>query len=229
MNCIFRSFLVLPLLAIGTAIMPAVGSADWSGDIEGGTVIRDAGNSTRLRLTLANQVRPFTQDIYVEWLRDSDGGNSYQAGYVPRYWFTDNLYGFGEGRYRVDKPLAIDRELLLLTGVGVRFLNTAEHSLFAELGAGIRDTTFDSDLETSEELVIARAGFFQELAEQLRFEVNANGVHGETIDEAQAEASVALRVPGGAVRYTYRTRLIKIGDQPSLTDSDSFVSFTYGF
>lgn len=226
---IHRSFLIPAMLAIATATISGIAAAEWSGDIEGGTVMRDAGNATRLRLTLANQARPFTQDIYVEWLRDTNGGNSYQTGYIPRYWVTDNIYGFGEARYRVDKPLQIDQEWLLLAGVGARYLNTEEHSVFVELGAGTRSTTFESGFDTSEQLGIIRAGFFQEIAKKIRFELNANGVLGETIDEAQAETSIALRVPGGAVRYTYRTRFIKIGDHPSLTDSDSFVSFTYGF
>jgi len=229
MNRIRRFFLISAWLSIASATLPGIAAAEWSGDIEGGTVVRDAGNSTRLRLTLANQARPFTQDIYVEWLRDTVGGNSYQTGYVPRYWVTDNLYGFGEARYRIDKPLQIDHELLLLAGIGARYLNTDEHTFFAELGAGTRSTTFESGLDSSEQLGIVRAGFFQEIAKKFRLELNANGVLGETIDEAQAEAGIALRVPGGAVRYTYRTRLIKVGDHPSLTDSDSFVSFTYGF
>lgn len=203
--------------------------ADWSGDVEGGTVVSSSGNQTRLRLTLSNDVRPFTHQIYAEWLRGAENADGYQLGYNPRFWFRDNYYLFGEGRLRVDELFDIDRELLVLAGVGGQFLSSETQSLYAELGVGSQMVEFESDEETTRGLGIARLGFFKSLADAFKVDLELSGTVGDDISELKSEIGLSLRIPSGAIRYAYRTRSFKVGDNETLTDDDSFISFTYGF
>lgn len=218
------------LLVLSTLMLTTINArAEWSGGVEGGTVIRDAGNATRLRLKLTNNERPLSHYIYADWLQNANGGDSYSIGYNPRYWLSQSLYVLGEARWRVDKPLAINQESLLLLGIGNQFIASNEQALWAEIGAGQRATTFDDESESNETIALARAGFFQVIADQLRLELNADALQGAEIGEIVAEAGLAWRLATGAVKYSYRTRRIKADGLPAVTDSDSFVSFTYGF
>jgi putative salt-induced outer membrane protein YdiY len=203
--------------------------ADWSGDVEGGTVVSDSGNQTRLRLTLSNDVRPFTHQIYAEWLRGAENADGYQLGYNPRFWFQDNYYLFGEGRLRVDELFEIEREVLVLAGVGGQFLSSDTQSLYAELGLGSQMIEFESDEETTRGLGIARLGFFKSLVDAFKVDLELSGTVSDDISELKSEVGLSLRVPSGAIRYAYRTRSFKVGDNETVTDDDSFISFTYGF
>ncbi len=206
--------------------------ADWSGGIEGGTALSgDGGNATRLRLKLSNNEKPLSHYVYADWIRD-DLGSNFEVGYKPRYWFGEALYLFGEARARQDKPRLIDRELFGLTGVGVDFLRTENRSLYAELGVGYRTTEFDSalNLEDDDDTVgVARAGFQQILLDLLSLELEGNSTVGDQVSRSVAEASIAVRIPGGVIKYSYRTQRNEIGEGDAVTSSDSFVSFNYGF
>ena len=204
-------------------------TADWTGGVEGGTVINnDGGSATRLRLKLNNDTKPLSHYVYADWLR-ADIGSSYELGYKPRYWFSEALYVFGEARARQDKPRFIDRELFGLTGVGVQFISNEQRSLFAELGAGLRKTEFENELEDSDTTAIARAGFKQILGDLISLELDADTNVSDTISASNAEAGIALRVPGGALKYSYRTQRFEFENQSAVTTSDSYISFSYGF
>ncbi len=203
--------------------------AGWSGGIEGGTVLRDEGNSTRLRLKLTNDNRPLNHYIYADWIRSTAGNDSYEAGYKPRFWFNETLYVFGDGRVRVDKVLSIDNEKLLLAGAGAQFISTEQQSLWAELGAGKRDTKFVNGANSTETLGVLRMGFYQVLQDLIRFELDLNAVKGEALTETQAEAGVSVRTAGGAIKFSYRIRRFTPETGPAIEDSDTSVSFNYSF
>ncbi|MFK8081129.1 MAG: DUF481 domain-containing protein [Granulosicoccus sp.] len=206
-------------------------SAQWTGGIEGGTVVRDAGNATRLRLVLRNDERPFSQYVYAEWLRSGTENNSYSAGYNPRYWFDNKYYTFGESQLRVDDFLGIDQEIGLVAGLGAQLLNKADQALFIELGVGGRTIEFDGvDDSLNEALGLARLGYFRTLADVLKLDVSlSSGLSSEDVTEATGELGLSLRVPNGVVRVAYRSRYLQVGDGESVTDDDSFVSFGYSF
>jgi len=93
----------LCFLALVICWPPQTALAQWNGGVEGGTVFRDGGTATRLRL------------------KADKSENIYEIGYRPRYWFTNKFYSFGEGSIRVDRPLLIDSQTLIVGGIGVRF------------------------------------------------------------------------------------------------------------
>jgi len=203
--------------------------ADWSGGLEGGTVLdSDGDNATRLRLKLTNETRPLSHYIYADWIR-SGRDNSYEAGYKPRYWFGEALYVFGEASTRQDKPRSIERELFGLTGVGISLLNNQSQILYAELGAGYRTTEFENGLEEDDTTGIARAAFQQILADLVSLELEANTNVSEEFTRSVTEAGISVRIPGGAVKYSVRSQRSKIGDADTQSSSESFVSFNYGF
>lgn len=218
------------LLIVMAGLVPASPVfAGWSGGVEGGTVIRDDGSATRLRLKAVNNARPLSHYLYVDWLRTENGDNSYKAGYIPRYWFTDLFYGFADISSRVDKPLGIDREQLYVAGVGVQLLANRYQSLWAQAGVGQRNTQFLNDLETDENLSLVQAGFNQVLADLIRFELDFDLINGEELTESTAEAGLSMRVPGGSVKVSYRTRRLDPDGGETVEDSDTFFSFNYGF
>lgn len=205
--------------------------AEWSGGIEGGTVVRDAGNATRLRLTLRNNERPLTHYLYLEWLRGGNDNNSYSLGYNPRYWFDKTYYTFAESRLRQDEPLSIDQEIQLIAGLGGQFISDKDQGLYVEAGFGGRSIDFDgTDDASNEALGIVRLGYFRSLADTIKLDLALSGTQSsEEVSEASSELGLSLRIPSGAVRVAYRTRYLKVGDNDSLTDDDTFVSFDYSF
>lgn len=216
---------ILPLMSL----VPLDTFAQWSGGLEGGTVFRDEGQATRLRLKLQNPTRPLSQYVYLDWLRTNDGDNAYEAGYLPRYWFSNNVYAFGEASLRVDRPVQIDGQQLFIAGAGYQISNSREQSLWAEVGAGARNTQFLDDSESDDTLFLVRAGFHQILSELLRLELDFDLVDGESLTETTAEAGIAVRIPGGAVKFSYRTRRLEPDGAEAIEDDDTFVSFSYGF
>ena len=227
-----RRFLSIAVVACSLA-SPGV-FAEWRGGIEGGTVVRDGGNATRLGLRLANDERPLTHSLYADWL-NYERGNGYRVGYLPRYWFDEALYLFGEAEGRVDRPLAIDRGLLLLGGVGYRVFDSAVAGLGIELGGGARSTRFEPSVgaaegvEESEGLGLARVSAFRELADLVRLELDAETLQGARLGELRAEAALAYRVAGGAIRLGYRVRRLSFEEADTLTDEETSVTFAYGF
>lgn len=204
-------------------------AADWSGGIEGGTVVNgDGENATRLRLKMSNETRPLSHYVYADWIR-SGTDNSFEAGYKPKYWFGEAFYVFGEASTRRDKPRFIDRELFGLTGVGIEFLRNENQSLYAELGAGYRATEFENGTEEDDTTGVARAGFQQILSDLISLELEGSSNVSDKLSRSVAEAGIAVRIPGGALKYSYRTQRNKVGDADAVTASESFVSFTYGF
>lgn len=211
--------------------------AEWTGGIEGGTVVRDAGNANRIRLVLRNNDIPFSQYLYAEWLSTGEGGSNYAIGYNPRYWLTEKNYVFGESEFRVDEALGIDREIRLLGGVGRQIISTEQQGLFVEAGLGGRSTTrvalnsADEDTDTATgALGLARLGYFRTVADLVKLDLSVSGTRdSEEVSEATSEVGVSLRLPQGSVRLAYRSRYLKLGKADAVTDNDSFISFGYSF
>jgi len=211
-----------------TSITPA--HAEWTGGVEGGAVVQDGKTSNRLRLKLQNNSRPLSHYIYAEYLQ-SDDNNSYEAGYRPRYWFSDALYGFGELTIRVDKPLNIERETTEAIGVGYQLLSSENQSAFVELGAGSRQVTFADGVQPdlSQPFTRARAGFQQTLADLLRFELDGSVVSSDTLTESVAEAGIAVNLGASAIKYGYRIRRRDFDGQEPVSVGTQFLSLNYAF
>ena len=201
--------------------------ADWSLSASAGAVVRDGENGQRLRLALSNPQRPLSHRLYIDWLRIADE-NSYELGYLPRYWINRQLYGFAEGRYRVDKPLGIESDSVALAGLGYRVLDTVVQTLWLETGAGARRTEF-ADVEQDEVLGVVRGGYVRTIAERLRLDLAAGALLGEVVDETRMEAGITYQLGETTIGYSYRIRRLDFDDGQSVDDDESFVSLSYGF
>ncbi len=229
----YHVFLVL-LLWVCCNLFSLPAHAQWTGGIEGGTVFRDEGSATRLRLRAENQSRPLSHFVYVDWIRPDSGSNAFELGYRPRYWFSTQFYGFGEASIRTDRPILIDRQLLLIGGLGYSVISTPEQALFVEAGVGTRDTELvdidnNPQEDLSETLTLLRAGYRQVLSDLFQLEFDVDVFDGESLRQTLLEAGISVRIPGGAVKFSYRARRIEPDGGETLNDDDSFVSFTYGF
>lgn len=209
--------------------------ADWTGGIEGGQVIQGDNQGTRLRFKLSNSDRPFSQTFYADWVR-GENSNTYEAGYTPRYWFSDTTYAFGEGSLRTSRNLNIDQQIRLLAGLGIQLLNTETTQLFAEAGAGQVATEFDfidpvtgENFESTDGIATARLGAAQTLSDLIKLELDADYSTAEDLVTQTAEAGISLRIPGGAIKYSQRFRSSQLGDAEAVEVTDSSVSFNYGF
>ncbi len=225
-----HKFAVLALLLSLTAALlaPSSAVADWDGGIQGGAVIRNGVQSNRLRLSLTNDVRPLSHYLYADWIINS-GDDSYEAGYRPRYWFTDVFYSFGELTFRTDKAIGVDRETTESLGLGYQLLNTQTQSAFVEVAAGARQLTFsDTNLEDlSQPFGRARASYAQRLGEILRLGLDASTTVSDEITESNAEIGLTLNLNTFAVTLGYRVIQQRINGQPAISDDTTTLSFNY--
>jgi len=238
-NTIFG--LLFAALAIPAIVVPSTVYGGWSGDIEGGTVVQGDGNGSLIRFKMSNSERPLNQQFYADWIR-SNAGNSYKVGYEPQYWFSDRYepqywfsdltYVFGDASLLTSKDSNIDQQSNLFAGVGIQLINTQTTNFFAEVGAGKTSTKFDAETLRAKQDVdstVARVGASQVLTDFFRLELDGDYTTSDVVDRTTAEAGLSFKVPGGAIKYTYRVRNEEVDGLPSVDTSDSFVSFNYGF
>lgn len=218
----------LATLTLVLASMSAPSFADWDAGLEGGAVIRNGEQSSRLRFSLNNATRPLSHYLYADWILNS-GDDSYEAGYRPRYWFNPNLYALGELTFRTDKPIGIDRETTQTLGVGYQLLSTPTQSAFVELAAGARQLVFSQvglD-DVNQPFTRARASYQQTLSEFAQFSLNTTGNFSDAVTETQAEIGVTVYLNTLAVTLGYRVIQQRIEGQPAITDDTTAISFNY--
>ena len=211
-------------------LMPMLLQAEWSGGIEGGTVIRDGSTASRLRLHASLNERPLSHYVYADWIRS--GSNSYEIGYRPRYWFSDQWYTFGDASLRIDDQLQIDNEILLVSGLGYELINTAQRQAWLEAGLGFRSTDYtpESGIGESEEgLGLIRGRASQVLSDLLRLEVDGNFTASNSYLESELEIGVSLRLAQGAIKISQRIRRIEFDEFDTINETDTSVGFTVGF
>ena len=222
---------LLPIVAMTFALlMPMLLQAEWSGGIEGGTVLRDGSTASRLRLHASLNERPLSHYVYADWIRS--GSNSYEIGYRPRYWFSDQWYTFGDASLRIDDQLQIDNEILLVSGLGYELINTAQRQAWLEAGLGFRSTDYtpESGIEESEEgLGLIRGRASQVLSDLLRLEVDGNFTASNSYLESELEIGVSLRLAQGAIKISQRIRRIEFDEFDTINETDTSVGFTVGF
>ncbi|NND89928.1 MAG: DUF481 domain-containing protein [Granulosicoccus sp.] len=205
-------------------------TAAWTGGVEGGSVVRDGETATRIRIRASLDERPLSHYLYAEWYRTDS--NSIELGYRPRYWFASQLYTFGEGRVRFETSPGIERETLLLGGLGLQLVASDTQQAWLEAGAGYRLISFTDDTgleDRDEEVGILRAGGSQILSETFRLELDADLFTSTSLLQSQLEIGVSMRVPQGAIKLSYQIRRIDIDGLDTVDDSSTAVAFTVGF
>lgn len=204
--------------------------ADWSIGVEGGTVIRDDETASRIRLQASLDNRPLSHFLYADWIRSDS--SSFEFGYKPRYWFTNTLYAFSDASLRIDNTLLIDRQSLLLGGVGLQPVSNSKQQIWIETGVGYRviDYSDDTLLEDDEETVgVIRGSASQVFAELFKIQLNGDAYTSESFSQSTLEAGLSMRVPQGAIKISHRIRRLSIDDEDTIDDSDTSVGFTVGF
>ena len=121
-----------------------------------------------------------------------------------------------------------------MAGVGIQLVSTPSQQFFAEVGGGQVSTKSDIVIQGQEStittsLATARIGASQVLSDLLKLEFDGDYSTAEDLVTTTAEAGISLRLTGGAIKYSYRVRGRKDGDNESTNVTDSSVSFTYGF
>jgi putative salt-induced outer membrane protein YdiY len=217
-------------LLVCTLVLPVANGADWTGGIEGGSVIQDGDTATRLRIKASLDERPLSHYVYAEWVRSDT--SSYELGYKPRYWFNDNVYGFGEGRVRLDDAVSIDRDTLLIGGLGIQLIATEARQVSLEAGVGYQliDYAEVTGLdEIGSGVGVVRGNASQILSDLFRLELNGNIFTSDAYFESNLEAGVSMRLAQGAIKVSHRIRRIDSDGLAEFNDSDTAVAFTVGF
>ncbi len=215
-------------------LAPSAAMAEWTGGVEASSVIKGDAKGTRLRFKTVNNERPLYQELYADWIRPDTGGSDYEAGYKPKFWFSERTYAFGEGSLSTSKAAQIDQQQKLFAGLGIQLLNTNMTSLFMEVGAGQTTTKFDNTfLGTENKTIIssniARMGAQQVLSDFIKLEIDGDYATSDESEQTTAEAGLSLRIPGGSVKYSYRIIKLEIGNNEPVETTDSSVSFSYEF
>ena len=222
--------LLLLMTMTSALLMPLSLEAQWTGGVEGGTVLRDGSTASRVRVHASLNERPLSHYVYADWIRS--GNSSYVFGYKPRYWFSEQWYSFGDASLRIDDQLQIDKEIVLLSGLGFDLINTAQRQVWLEAGMGFRsiDYSQDSGNEKAEEaLGLIRGRASQVLSDLFRLELDGDITASSSYLESELELGVSMRVSQGAVKISHRIRRIEFDEFDSISDSDTSVGFTLGF
>lgn len=230
-----KSALMRAQIALFVVSLPLSANAEWTGGVEGGTVLDGENPSTSLELILKNQSRPFSQEINAEWLSNQDGFNTYELSYEPKYWFTEMTYAFGEGAIKTFGSASLDDyQRLLGGGLGIELINTATQNLYAEVGA-YQVTSIVAATEFSPEFneAVVSSGFTvggtQTIADLIKLEVDAEYLTSDNIDVSAAEAGISVRIPNGALKYSFNYTSSTIGNQDPISNSSSSISVKYNF
>jgi len=238
LNCQPRLRQLLSTVLLGVpfvwASLPVgIATADWQIGLEGGTVVSSSnGSTTRIRLRLDSFDRPLSQSIRLDWYSNSATDDAYEITYAPRYWLSDDTYGFGKASWLVDNSPGIDGQGLLLAGAGREFIATDTTRVIGEVGAGLRFTRFDAqnslDESSDEEPVgtarLAAAHRVQDVAQLL---IDADFEAGETSTRLQSEVGVALLLPQGAIKVSYRHVRRDADGFETFSEGETFVSVDY--
>ena len=72
---------ILALAALAACLAPSNAVAEWTGGIQGGAVIRDGEQSNRLRLSVTNETRPLSHNIYADYIFGGDQEDAFEVGY----------------------------------------------------------------------------------------------------------------------------------------------------
>lgn len=222
-------FLRLALLILVTVPATTV-LAEWSGGVEGGTTVRNGDSATRIRVNASLEERPLSHHLYAEWIRATQ--NSYELGYKPKYWFTNKVYGFGEGRIRIDDALSIDRDTLILSGAGIQLVATNSRYASFEAGVGYRLIDYAPAVEleeVGEGVATLRGRASQVLSDLFKLELDSDVFKSESLMESRVEVGVSTRLGQGAIKLSYKIRRVDSNGFNVLDDADSAVTFTLGF
>lgn len=226
LNWAAPAFALLGTVAV--CIAPSQALADWNGGIQGGAVIRDGEQSNRLRLSLTNESRPLSHNIYADYFFGG-GEDAFELGYRPRYWFTEQLYALAELNYRVDDQIGIDRETSETLGVGYQLARSENKSAYVEVSAGARQVTFANPLldDLSQPFGRARLGYSQSLNDLAQIQFAASSTLSDEFTETSAEVGVTFHVSTFALTLGYRVINQSVDGQDSITDDTTTFSFNY--
>ncbi len=235
MNVFKRSaFLYAPITLLSMALPLSV-SADWTGGVEGGTVLDGDNPTTSLEFILKNLDRPFSHEFNAQWLSDSEGFDTYELSYEPKYWFSDMTYAFGEGAIKTFGSASLDNyQRLVGGGLGIELINTETQNLFAEVGAFqvtsiVAATEFAPEFNESVVSSGFAVGGTQLISDLIKLEVDAEFLSSDNLDVSTAEAGISVRIPNGALKYSFNYISSTLGEQEPVENSTSSISVKYDF
>lgn len=222
-------------LTLALITLPISANAEWTGVVEGGKILDGDSQDTRIELILSNNQRPFSQQITAEWIQANRGSDNFEIAYLPRYWFSDVAYVFGEGSLRTLDSLSLDNyQRALEAGLGIQLVNSATQTLQAEISAihvtSIMEATPITD-ELDESVVFTGVELrgSQLISDVLKLELDTDYVTSDNLDTGTAEAGILYRINTGAIKYSYRYQITTIGDADAVSNTNSAVSFLYSF
>ncbi len=219
-------------IALGAIALPMSASAEWGGNIEGGSVFGGDTRGTRVGVSVFNRARPLTHEIELEWVGSSSGTSTYEASYIPRYWFSPKAYVFGEANIRTFEGLSFDDHRRAFGGgVGIRLIETDTQSLDVE--AGLTHVTFRDvdagELEDADIFGGVNVNGSQVVFDLVKLNFQTSFLASEDVNEYGAEIGIAVRVAQGSIRYRYRYVGIDVEGLDLLSTNTSAISFDYGF
>jgi putative salt-induced outer membrane protein YdiY len=226
----YTSTLTSLAIILSSVLLPLPALAEWTGGVEGSTVLQGEDNATKIRFKAANNTRPFSQHVYADWIRGENNSNAYEVGYQPKYWLGDKLYVFGDVSMLQAKSQQIDRKLAAQGGAGFQLLQTDLTQLSLEAGLTRTVTEFsDMDEKLETDIGSVSANLTHLLAEYLKLDLTADYNTGDDVVQTKLEAELSLNVIGGAIKYSYQIENIDEDDADSIERKSSSVSYSYSF
>jgi len=203
-QCILTAVIALAAnsgFAQGTGGAPAAAEEEgpWSGKASLGFLSTSGNTDTKTYNTAFEIV--FAKNKWSHTLNGAANGNeesnahlseAYQLGWKTDYNFTENDYLFGLVNWRKDRFSGVVEQLSESVGYGRRLIDTSNHLLSAEIGAGYRDADLSDD--STESGAIIRGGLdytwtFTETSgfdQHISIESGSDNTYAESVSEIRA-------------------------------------------
>ncbi|MEL7185127.1 MAG: DUF481 domain-containing protein [Pseudomonadota bacterium] len=151
---------------------------------------------------------------------------SYELGWKSERKLTDHDFLFGRLHWRKDNFGAYDTQFSQTVGYGRRLIDNDVHKLNAEIGAGARQSEFQSGLEESE--TVFRGGLYYtwQISETTEFRQDLTAEAGDENTYSESVTAISAKLFGDlalVASYTIKNN----SDVPPLTEkTDTFTALS---
>lgn len=217
---------------------PVAEMDSWAGKASLG-YLSTSGNTDTTSYNTAFEVG-YTRNKWKHTFKGSANGASesemttaeaYQAGWKSDYNFSEHSYVFGQVKWRKDRFAGVQEQLSEAIGYGRKIIDTPEHFLSAEIGAGHSSLEFADMTDESTVIVTFGADYKWTFSETSNFEQTLDVESGSENTYIESVSAVRARLLGDfalVLSYTVKHNTdVPLGSQN--TDKLSAVSLEYAF
>ncbi len=230
--------LTFPMVSVAQEATEAGEPDPWSGKATLG-YLATSGNTENTSINTGFEIG-YTRNKWFHQLtakavnssqQEETTAEAYQAGWKTEYSFSESAFAFGRADWRKDRFSGYARQLSATVGAGYRFIDTENHTLNAELGAGARQQDTQDGIEENDTVIRGGLNYVWRLSETAQFNQDLAIETGETNTYIESVSAIKATLIGDlalVASYTIKNN----SDVPvGLENTDTFtaLSLEYGW